>query len=121
MSAILTTQFIRTKATAAPSATALGVTPEVIEATRDVAAHAKAFADAIRAKYAGRTVLVVGHSNTVNAIVGALGGPKLPDVCDAEYDNLFTVVVDAGGSRFVRSRYGAPTPAGTSCPGMAPR
>ena len=91
VSAIITTQFQRTRQTAAPLAAALHITPDVIEATGAAPEHASAVAAAIRQRYAGRSVLVVGHSNTVPAIVAALGGPKFPDLCDEEYDNVFVL------------------------------
>lgn len=49
-------------------------------------------ADAVR-RHAGRTVLMVGHGNTIPAIITALGGPKLADLCDAQYSMLFTLVI----------------------------
>jgi len=120
VSAILTTQFQRTRQTAAPLAAALGITPEVLDVKGPVPEHVQGIAAAIRTRFAGRTVLVVGHSNTVPAIVGALGGPKLPDLCDDLYDDLFTVVVSADGSaRLVHAKYGAPSTPGAACPAMA--
>jgi hypothetical protein len=66
---------------------------------------------------------VVGHSNTVPAIVTALGGPRLPDLCDASYATLFTVrLVDAGTPTVSRGVYGAPDPPGADrCAPMQPR
>src|SRR6185503_900450 len=107
VSAIVTTQLQRTRQTAAPLAEALKVTPVVVPTQADVA------------KQAGKTVLVVGHSNTVPAIVAALGGPKLPDLCEPEYDALITMILDAsGGVRIVRTRFGAPTPVDAACAAM---
>src|SRR5690606_6878517 len=63
--AIITTQFRRARETAEPLAKRLGITPMVVEAGSDTGAHARAVADAVRR--AGRTVLVVGHTNTVPA------------------------------------------------------
>jgi broad specificity phosphatase PhoE len=82
--------------------------------------HARAVADTIRNRFAGQTVLVVGHSNTIPAIVGALGAPRPPDLCDAQYDQLFVVVISDGGpARLIRSRYGAPSDdSSPACAGM---
>jgi hypothetical protein len=66
----------------------LRITPEVIQAGG--AAHARVVADQVM-KNAGGTVLVVGHSNTIPAIVGALGAPQPKELCDSEYDQLFVV------------------------------
>lgn len=119
VSAIITTQFQRTRLTAAPSAQALGITGEVIEARGAVPDHARAIADAVRSRFAGRTVVVVGHSNTVPAIVAALGGPKLPDICDDLYDDIFTVIVSPEGTaRVVHAKYGAPSPVTNACGAM---
>lgn len=120
VSAVITTQFQRTKQTGAPVAQALGITPLVVGAGGATPDHAKAIADSIRARYAGQTVLVVGHSNTVPAIVAALGGALSPDLCDEEYDALFTVIVPASGkARVVKSRYGAPSVLSEKCGTMA--
>jgi broad specificity phosphatase PhoE len=112
--AIITTQFVRTRATAEPVATALGVQAIVVPA----AGGAQAVADTIRHAYAGKTVLVVGHSNTIPAIVAALGGPRGPDLCDAEYDALFVMVLDGPTPRLIRSRYGEPSPPAAGCGSM---
>jgi broad specificity phosphatase PhoE len=116
VSAIITTQFLRTKATAAPTASALRITPEVVMATSP--SHIQDVAAAVR-KHAGQTVLVVGHSNTVPAIVAALGAPQPPAMCDAEYDNLYVVKIAADGKATVTHRhYGARTPVGPNCAAM---
>ena len=106
---IITSHFRRTRDTAQPTARQFGVTPRVIEAGRDTASHVKAVVDAIR--QGGRSVLVVGHSNTVPAIIGALGGPKMEDLCENEYSNLFTLALVPGQpARLIHGRYGAPDP-----------
>lgn len=116
--AIITTQFARTKQTAEPTATALGITPQVVGTQSDVAGHAADVAAAVR-QHAGRVVLVVGHSNTIPAIVAALGGTRYPDLCEMEYDRLFTVVIDADGAvRTIRSGFGARTPVPAGCTPM---
>lgn len=118
--AIITTQYLRTRNTAEPTAAALSVTPEVVRAG-PMPQHAKAVAEQVM-KHAGETVLVVGHSNTIPAIVGALGAPQPRELCDSEYDQLFVVVLgDTGPPRLIRSRYGAANAEDSSCPAMQPR
>jgi broad specificity phosphatase PhoE len=115
LGAVITTQLTRTRETGRPAAEAAKLTMETVP-TGAAATHAKAVADAVRA-HAGQTVLVVGHSNTVTAIIAALGGPQLPDLCDSEYSSLFTLVLDKSGARLVRGSYGAPSPEQpTGCP-----
>jgi broad specificity phosphatase PhoE len=119
VSAIVTTQFLRTRQTAAPTAEALGLTPVIIAASANTADHVAAVVRSIREQHAGQTVLVVGHSNTVPAIASALGAPRLADLCDSVYDALLIVAIASdGATRLVRAHYGAPTPADTSCPSM---
>jgi broad specificity phosphatase PhoE len=115
---IITTQFARTRQTAEPLAAALRITPQVVPAQADVARHAADVAAAVR-QQAGKAVLVVGHSNTIPSIVAALGGPRFPDLCEAEYDRLFLVIIDVEGLvRTVRSRFGESTPVGPGCAAM---
>lgn len=84
VTAIYTTEFRRTKDTAAPLADALKITPEAVSSREQAAMIAK-----IKAHKTG-AVLVVGHSNTVPEIVKALGGPDVT-VGGNEYDSLFFV------------------------------
>jgi broad specificity phosphatase PhoE len=107
--AIITTQLRRTVETAQPSAAALGVTPEVVPVSAaNTHQNAVDVAAAVR-KHPGETVLVVGHGNTVPQIIGALGGPQLPDICEPVYDKLFVLVLGKE-ARLIQSRYGAPGP-----------
>jgi broad specificity phosphatase PhoE len=118
--AIISTQYLRTRNTAEPTAAALSLTPEIVSAG-PMPQHAKAVADQVM-KHAGGTVLVVGHSNTIPAIVGALGAPQPRELCDSEYDQLFVVVIgDGGPPRLIRSRYGAASADDPACRSMLPR
>ena len=61
-------------------------------------------------KHAGQVVLIIGHSNTVPAIVEALGGKRPAAIDDAtEFDRVFVLVVPkTGGVKVVKTRYGQP-------------
>ena len=114
--AIITTQFARTRETAHPAAEALHVTPEVVRAGG--AQHVQEVARAIRS-HAGGVVLVVGHSNTVPAIIAALGAPQPPPICDSSYDDLYIATVPASGPAYViHARYGEPSPTTAVCGSM---
>lgn len=109
ISAIIATPTIRTTTTAAPLAEALGVKIETMPVQGTIAAHAGQVATAVKAKV-GQSVLVVGHSNTINAIATALGGPRIDALCDGEYDQIFVLqLMDNAPPRFARLRFGAPT------------
>jgi broad specificity phosphatase PhoE len=106
----------RTRLTAVPLMEAMGIEPEVVSIRGGAAAHADAVAEAIRQRHAGRIVLVVGHSNTVGAIITALGAGPVGDFCDWQYDTLHTVILRAGEPpRLVRARYGEPSVPAEAC------
>lgn len=116
VTAIVTTQFARTRETARPAAEALHITPDVVSAGG--AQHVQEVARVIRS-HAGGVVLVVGHSNTIPAIIAALGATQPPAICDSEYDRLYVVTVPASGSAHViRARYGEPSPVDANCSSM---
>jgi broad specificity phosphatase PhoE len=110
LDAIFTTQFLRTRDTAALVVRKAGVEPRWFKVGDDTAAHVRAVAEAIQARTPGEVVLVVGHSNTVPAIIGALGGPKMFNLCETEYANLFVLVFANEGPRLIRSYFGVPHP-----------
>ncbi len=110
---IITSQYRRTRETAAPLAGERGLTPVVIGAGSDIDAHIRDVAAAVKARPPAKAILVVGHSNTSPAIIEALGGPRLPDFSEAEHATLFTLVLsDVGPPLLVRSSYGVPDPTG---------
>jgi len=96
---IFTTEFLRTKQTAAPTAQALKLDMTPVS-SRDV--------NALIARVTGGqgNVLVVGHSNTVPDILKRLGIKDAITIADTEHDNLFVVVrPESGEPTLVRLRY----------------
>lgn len=112
LSAVISTQYQRTRLTAAPVAQAAGLEVTVVPASPDPAGVVRAL-DALPA---GSAALVVGHSNTLAAIIAALGGPTVPDLCDGEHSTLFILERPGGGKpvSLVRAKYGAAEPAEAS-------
>jgi broad specificity phosphatase PhoE len=99
--AIYTSQFERTKLTAEPTAKKLAINATVIDA-----AKSDDFANAIRSKNSGQTVLVVGHSNTLPEIIHALNGPEIPELDDNEYDSFFVLSVpETGESKLLKLKF----------------
>ena len=93
---------MRTKETARPLATKLGLVPH--EATANLATQ-------LGSGVLGKVVLVVGHSNTVPLLIQALGGPTSPAILPSQFDNLFIVAVTGPGqAKMVQLKYGKPTP-----------
>lgn len=100
VSAIYSTSYHRTRNTAAPLAKALGI------AVTEDDANPAALAERILKENRGKTVLVVGHSNTIPPFLKALGVVGAPAIGDSEHDNLFIAVVpDEGKARLLRLRY----------------
>jgi broad specificity phosphatase PhoE len=112
LAAVITTQFQRTRLTGEPVARAANLELTVVPATRDMTADAAAVVRALDSLPPGSMALVVGHSNTLAGIIVALGGPRVPDLCDGEHSTLFILERPGGGKpvSLVRARYGAAEP-----------
>lgn len=127
VTAIITTQLRRTRETAQPLATALGIVPEVInvgqralvpnpavgaqfppEVIKERAEYIRTLELALRRR--SGVVLVVGHDWSVPGLIVSLGGPQLPNICSSVYDNLFVLTSGKGNANLVHARYGAATP-----------
>jgi broad specificity phosphatase PhoE len=99
ITAIYTSEFKRTRQTAAPLAAMLKIKPVM-------AAAADPGPLVAQLKKAQGPVLVVGHANTVPDLIKALGVPGPVTIGDDEYDNLFVVVrSEAGKATLVRLKY----------------
>ena len=62
--------------------------------------------------FRGKTIVVVGHSNTVLEIIEALGGKKpFREIADNQYDNIFKIDISARGKvKVLAQKYGDPNP-----------
>ena len=96
---IHSTDYVRTKETAQPTATATGLDLSVYDAS-----DLEAFAKTLLATPG--THLVVGHSNTTPALAEALGGNPGPPIQSLEYDRLYMVIPGGGKPRTVLLRFG---------------
>jgi broad specificity phosphatase PhoE len=107
LGAVYTTQYPRTRLTAAPAAKACGVEVTVREANAaNNATYARDLANEIRQGPPGQAVLVVGHSNTVPELVQVLTGATPEPMADTEFDRIYVVSLPADGpARVVVLRY----------------
>jgi broad specificity phosphatase PhoE len=108
---IYVTQYKRTRQTAEPIAQAamISMIERPINAANS-ATYAQDLASEILTRSAGKSVLVVGHSNTIPDIVKALSGSAVPPIADADYDRIFIVTIPATGRpRVIQMRYGQPS------------
>jgi len=113
LDAIVTTTYARTFETADVVAKDHNLPFEKVKVD---GTHIAAVAAAVKAKKG--VVLVVGHSNTIPAIIAALGGPELPDICEAYYSKLFVLQpMGSNPASLTVANYGASDP--ENAPGCA--
>jgi broad specificity phosphatase PhoE len=107
--ALFATQFRRTRDTLEPLARRSGVDVTVAPVER-VEDSARELAATILRDHRGGVVVVAGHSNTVPAIIAALGGEPPDSIADGRYDDLFVLVIDGDRVVTMNLKYGAPAP-----------
>ena len=92
--AIFSTQFTRNVQTVTPIADKVGL-PVNIRPINSVSVgdYARALAAEVRDLHGGETVLIVGHSNTVDDLIVAFGGPRLDDLEHDDYDNIYLLTI----------------------------
>lgn len=105
--AIYTTQYARTRQTAAPLAEASGIEARTFPAAKGYAA---AMAAHIRSRHEGETVVVVGHSNSTPDVARALGATNVPKIEESQFDYLFVVTLAGDDQQLTILRYGLRTP-----------
>jgi phosphohistidine phosphatase SixA len=111
---IITTQWRRTRDTAKPLAAQLRITPEVIPVFEGKAnENIQEVAAALRRHQDG-TVLVVGHI-TVTGVIAALGGPRLPTICETVFSDLVLFSPADHDYGVLHLRYGAAEDISPSC------
>lgn len=86
LDAIYSTDYTRTRNTAAPTAAAKNLDVEIYDAS-DLAAMAELLLAA------NQDILVVGHSNTTAVLAGLLVGKELGDIDLSIYDRIYQVVI----------------------------
>jgi broad specificity phosphatase PhoE len=102
------TQFQRTRLTAEPLTRRLNLPVVERPVGDDVPAYARDLARDVLAKEKGKTVLIVGHSNTVPELVKAFSGATVAPLAEADFDRIFVIVAPASGpARLFKTRYGS--------------
>lgn len=88
---IFSTKYNRTRSTVMPIAAKLGVEIQTYDPSKqaDLALLLKS--------WKGKTILVVGHSNTVPGLVNLItGNTNYPNLADSEYDKMYIVRLENG-------------------------
>ncbi len=119
ITAIITTQWRRTRDTATPLAAILRITPEVvpIQDSRPLE-HFQNVAAAVR-RHQNETVLVIGHV-TVTNVIAAMDGPRLPTICENVFSDLLVFAPAEGDRGLQHLHYGAAEDISPSCRLTAP-
>ena len=94
-SQLLASPFKRTQETLHPISESLGIPIKVIDVKSGLEAHIIATVNTIEAQ-AG-DVLIAGHSNTIPMIISALGGPKIDDLDENQYSNIYELKIYSSG------------------------
>ncbi len=98
---IYTTAYKRTKLTAFPLADKQGISLQEYDPTKP--SH---LVNMLKQKAAGKSVLIVGHSNTIIPLIEAFGAKSpLDSIGDNEYDNLFYLQVKGDKVSVELSKY----------------
>lgn len=107
LDAVYSTPYIRTKQTVLPTAKEHGLEIKLYAAKKE-----KDFLKKILKIHPKKTILIVGHSNTIHVMANVLLGEyRFEELDESIYDNLFIIAVSAKGEATVtRVRFGAHTP-----------
>ena len=74
------------------------------------ASNTETIMDRIVKDHKGEIILVVGHSDTVPAMIWFMGASKkVPEIDEGEFDNIYIVSIPwFGKTKTIRLRYGEP-------------
>jgi phosphohistidine phosphatase SixA len=98
VTSIYSTEYRRTRQTAEPLASALGIQITAVPAS-DVGGLVE------RLKHSTGVSLVVGHSNTIPDIVKALDATGPVRIADDEYDGLYVLIPRDGAAQLLQLKY----------------
>ena len=103
--AVYSTPYRRTEETARPIAELLELPVNSYDAS-----DTEAIMEYIVREHKGKIILVVGHSNTLPALMANMGASKrVPAIAENEYDNIYIVSIPwFGKTKTIRLRYGEP-------------
>jgi len=102
IAAIFSSNFKRTLQTAAPLSLQLKLEPIIYDPS-----ETKLLAEKILREYKGKTVLIVGHSNTILPQTRSLGGyTSFTEIQDTDYRNLIKVTINGSDIKTEELKYG---------------
>jgi broad specificity phosphatase PhoE len=112
IAAIYASEFCRTQQTVEPLANQLGLPINLVnQFANDGSVNVDDLVARVWTNNRGQVVLIVGHTNTIPAIIQGLSGVTIAPIEESEFDNLFVVTIPRwfGNPKVVRLKYGEPT------------
>jgi len=99
---VFSTGYNRTMETASPSADFFATDLLIYDSSEELINSL-----VTRPRFSGKTILIVGHSNTVPKLIARAGGPEGLSIDHSEYDNLFFLHRSGDENiRFLHLKYG---------------
>jgi len=99
VSAVYSTDFFRTKMTAQPTADYFKLTTKIYD-------HKSIDINLIAKAHKGKTILVVGHSNSTPTLVNNLiGEERFEQIDESDYSNIFRVKINNGKTNVEQMKY----------------
>lgn len=94
---IFTSTYRRTQETAEPLAAALQLVPKVVADDPDEART--------QLLGSGNCIVVIGHTDTIPALIAKIGGPTQLTIGDDEFDRFFALTIINEQAALIRLRY----------------
>lgn len=105
IAAVVATEYRRTQDTGRPLAEARKLELIVRPNLKDVSRYARELKKWLLKEYKGKTVVVIGHSNTVPEIVAALSRYRMDPIGEDQFNRWTEVGIDAKGADVRESKY----------------
>jgi 2,3-bisphosphoglycerate-dependent phosphoglycerate mutase len=69
-----------------------------------------AFIDRMKKITGDKGILIVGHTNTLPAIIFGLCGQNITPIAENDYDNIYIITINNGNKTLQQLNYGKPSP-----------
>ena len=99
---IYSTETLRTQQTVTPTAKTHDIPITLYNSNQELSTELKR---QMREHSNDKTILIVGHSNTIPNLIYQLGGPSLEDIDESVFDNLFILQVSSQTTHCLHLHY----------------
>lgn len=106
LSQAIASNYQRTQLTIKPTADAHNINLTIVGTQKGIETHVAKIVALVKS-INGNTI-IAGHSNTVPLIIAALGGPKIDDLDESSYGDLYQLIIhNSGEVSFRISHFGS--------------